>query len=336
MADLLVPYIDLKNKLQDALMQHGFDEERAELCARLFAETDLDGVRSHGIERFGRFLDYIHRGVVRPDAKPTLLSQSVVFERWDGNQGPGNLNANFCMDRAISLASSVGVGMVGLAHTNHWMRGGSYAWQAIAQGKIGICFTNTTANMPAWGSKEPKLGNNPLVIGIPHPTKPIVLDMAMSQFAYGKLSLLAAQGKEADFPVGFDQRGQMTKEPGTVLENNLALPAGLWKGAGLSLMLDLLGTLLSGGKSTHEIGKEPVETSLSQVFIALDPQALGLASKMDARIEAILKDYLGAAVFEGKRVTYPGQKTLETRINNLKNGVPVSQKTWENLLQTIR
>jgi 3-dehydro-L-gulonate 2-dehydrogenase len=333
--DVLIPYTLLKDTLQRALGQVGFDKARSERCAELFAKTDLDGVRSHGVERFARLLRYIEAGVVFPDRCPVLLSQAGFFERWDGHLGPGNLNAQFAMNRAMELAAVSGIGCVALANTNHWMRGGSYGWQAVEEGKIGICFTNTMPNMPAWGAKESKLGNNPLVIGIPRKNGPVVLDMAMSQFAYGKLSRLAHTGEKAAFPAGFDSKGELTDDPQTVLDNQSAVPMGLWKGAGLSLMIDLLAALLSGGKSTKDIGANDLESGLSQVFISLDPKVLGLEGWFEEKAEAILADYLNAEAFEGKSVFYPGQQTLQTRAKNLQYGVPVAAKTWEKLVDEL-
>lgn len=336
MSDLLIPFPVLKQTLQQVLGKVGFEESRASLCAELFAKTDLDGVRSHGVERFDRFLQYIRTGAVFPDKTPVLLSKTGFFERWDGQLGPGNLNAHAAMNRAGELSSEGGVGCVALAGTSHWMRGGSYGWQAVEQGKIGICFTNTMPNMPAWGAKDSRLGNNPLIIGIPRKNGPIVLDMAMSQFAYGKLSRLAEAGEKTAFPAGFDHQGNLTNDPKTVLENQSALPVGLWKGAGLSLMLDLLAALLSGGNSTMEIGKHSLETGLSQVFISLDPEVLGLDPWFEEKAEAILEDYLDAAAFEGKSVFYPGQQTLIARKKNLESGVPVAAKTWEKLVNELK
>lgn len=332
MSDLLIPFSELKQTLQQILEKVGFAETRASRCAELFANTDLDGVRSHGVERFGRFLKYIREGGVFPERSPVLLSQSGFFERWDGQLGPGNLNAQEAMTRAGHLAKKTGIGCVALANTNHWMRGGSYGWQAVQEGQIGICFTNTIPNMPSWGAKEPRLGNNPLVIGIPRKDSPVVLDKAMSQYAYGKLSRLAAAGETTPFPAGFGQDGDLTTDPKVVLENQSALSIGLWKGSGLSLVLDMLAALLSGGRSTKDIGRDGIEIGLSQVFIALEPKVLGLDSWFEEKVEEIVLDYLGADVYEGRSVFYPGQQTLMTRKRNLERGVPVASETWKKLL----
>jgi 3-dehydro-L-gulonate 2-dehydrogenase len=335
MNDVLIPFDELVSKLKQVLLKFGFEESRANRCATLFAKTDLDGVRSHGVNRFPLFLEFIEKGYVKPENSPTRLSKTVLFERWDGNLGPGNLNAEFAMDRAISLSKEFGIGCVALAQTNHWMRGGNFGWQAVAAGCIGICFTNTKPNMPTWGGSEPILGNNPVVVGIPRKKSPVVLDMAMSQFAYGQLSLYAQKGQDLPFEGGFDLNGNLTKDPKIILENHLALPMGLWKGAGLSLVLDLLASVLSGGNSTHEVDHNGDEYGLSQVFLCFDPVKLELMDWMDEKTDGILDNLKNSAVFEGEAVRFPGEKVLEMRAKNLKNEIPVAKSTWEKILKHL-
>jgi len=335
MNDVLIPFDELVSILKQVLLKFGFDESRAVRCATLFAKADLDGVRSHGVNRFSLFLDFIEKGYVKSQNFPSLLSEIMLFERWDGNLGPGNLNAEFAMDRAISLSKEFGIGCVTLAQTNHWMRGGNFGWQAVDAGCIGICFTNTKPNMPSWGGSEPVLGNNPLVIGIPRKISPVVLDMAMSQFAYGKMSLFAKKDQDLPYDGGFDQAGNLTKDPKVILENHLALPMGLWKGAGLSLVLDLLATILSGGNSTLEVDHNGDEYGLSQVFLCLDPVKLELMDWIEEKTNSILDNLRNSAVFEGEAVRFPGEKVLETRTKNLKNGIPVAEATWEKILKHL-
>src|SRR6185369_8244775 len=122
---------------------------------------------------------------------------------------------------------------------------------------IGICWTNTLPNLPPWGSSEPRLGNNPLVIAVPRPAGHVVLDMAMSQFSYGALAAYRARGEMLPVEGGFDTEGRLTRDPATIEASQRPLPIGYWKGSGLSLMLDLIATMLSGGLATHQIPKDP-------------------------------------------------------------------------------
>lgn len=310
------------------LIRAGFEPERAELCGRLFADASRDGVASHGLNRLPRFIEMIRSGVVDVHARPERVASHGVLERWEGRRGPGNLNAHQCMARAITLAREHGIGAVALAFTNHWMRGGAYGWQAADAGMIGLCWTNTLPNLPPWGSSEPRLGNNPLVVAVPRPGGHLVLDMAMSQFSFGALESYRRRGERLPVVGGFDTRGRQTDDPAEIEASARPLPIGFWKGAGLSLMLDVLAAVLSGGRSTHEIPADSLqETDLSQVFVAIDPAALGNESL--AIVERIVEDLRRTAPVDGERVTYPGERTLETRWRNLKEGIPVEPSIWE-------
>ena len=332
MATLRIPFAQLVETFRLILLHKGFDEDRAKLSAELFAQSSLDGVASHGLNRFPSFIKMIQKGIVNVNVRPSLSGSFGFFERWDGHLGAGNLNAHHCMDRAVQLAKENGIGCVALKNTNHWMRGGNYGWQAVEAGCIGICFTNTTPNMPAWGGSEPVLGNNPLVIAIPRKDGPIVLDIAMSQFSYGKMSAYLKDNKEMPFEAGFDRDGKLTKDPKVILEKELALPIGLWKGSGLSLLLNILAAVLSEGQATHQVGQHQYEHNISQVFISLFPARLGLEEFPEDKINAIIENFKSSSTFDSKEVRYPGEQTLATRTNNLIEGVPVDKDIWEEVV----
>lgn len=335
MNEVRIPYHQLLETFKSILLQVGFTEDRAGLSAELFAKANLDGVASHGLNRFPSFLKMIEEKYVVVDALPQILSKQGFFECWDGLLGPGNLNAHHAMGRAISLSQENGIGLVALKNTNHWMRAGNYGWQAVDKDCIGICFTNTKPNMPAWGGSEPILGNNPLVIAFPRKEGPIVLDMAMSQFSYGKMSSYLREHKNMPYEAGFDQTGKLTKEPKQIIEKEMALPIGLWKGAGLSLLLDLMASVLAGGKATHEIGQQDTEYGVSQIFISLHPDFLGLPEFSQEKVNAIIENFKSSSTFGSNQVRYPGEKTLETRRLNFSEGVPVDQEIWEEVLDIL-
>src|ERR1035441_4386746 len=192
-----IPFDEVRDTLAAVLRKLGFSGDRAQTCARLFAETTCDGVYTHGINRFPRFVAMVRNGSIDVEGEPQLLAGFGALERWDGRRGPGNLNAYACMDRAMELSREHGVGCVSLGNTNHWMRGGAYGWQAAEAGVIGICWTNTMPNLPPWGGVEPCIGNNPLVIAVPREGGHVVLDMAMSQFSYGALESYRARPESA-------------------------------------------------------------------------------------------------------------------------------------------
>jgi 3-dehydro-L-gulonate 2-dehydrogenase len=330
--NIRIRFDNLKSEFIRVLLKYGFSEQKGDECAEIFAQNSLDGVSSHGINRFSRFIKNIHEGLVKPDEVPSLVNTFGSIEQWDGNLGPGPLNAKFATERAISLACDNGIGMLTLSNTNHWMRGGTYGWQAAKQGFVFICWTNTCRNMPAWGASDPRIGNNPLVLAVPYKDDAIVLDFAMSQYSYGKMESLRAEGKMLDFPGGYNKNGELTRNPAEILESWRVLPVGYWKGAGLSLLLDILAAVLSGGKSTHEINSCTSEYSVSQVFIAIKINCLNNFPAIDNTVNKIIDDLHKSIPAEpASIIRYPGQQVLTTRNENLKNGIPVNTRVWENL-----
>jgi 3-dehydro-L-gulonate 2-dehydrogenase len=333
-----IPFAELHATLTAILERHGFTPERAQLSARLFAETTRDGVYSHGILRFPRFLATIRNGSVDVHAAPLRVSALGALERWDGRRGPGNLNAHASMDRAITLARTHGIGCVALRNTNHWMRGGTYGWQAAVSGMIGLCFTNTLANLPAWGAAEPSIGNNPLVLAVPRGAGHLVLDMAMSQFSYGALESHRLRGEQLPVPGGFDSEGNLTRDPAAIEASERPLPIGYWKGSGLAILLDSIAAITALGAATHQIPRDPtLESGLSQIFIALNPAALAEDNpdqpSSDQIASAIVESIQAAqAANPAQSVRYPGEQTLRIREENLRLGIPVTDSLWQQIL----
>ena len=319
-----VGYEELRDTFRRVLIGVGMSAERAELSSRLYADASADGVPSHGLNRFPPFISAVKRGLVDVNAIPQCVASFGGLERWDGKRGAGNLNAHHCMDRAISLARTHGIGAVALAQTNHWMRGGAFGWQAADAGMIGICWTNTLPNLPPWGAMDARIGNNPLIIAVPRAGGHVVLDMAMSQFSHGKLAVMRLRGEELPVDGGYDANGELTRSPAAIEATGRLLPTGFWKGSGLAIVLDMVAVLLSGGRATHEItGGQADETGQSQVFVAIDP-SFGGAMEVGSSIDAIIDDlHLGRDT-----VRYPGERTLETRRRSMMEGVEVEASIW--------
>ena len=327
-----VPYEELFETLRRVLEKTGFKTDRAGLCARLFADASRDGFASHGLNRFPRFMRTIRTGVVDVHASPVRVAGFGAWERWDGRLGPGNLNAHQCMDRALALAREHGMGCIALANTNHWMRGGSYGWQAADAGAIGVCWTNTLPNLPPWGVSNPRVGNNPLIIAVPRAGGHVVLDMAMSQFSMGALESYRLRGEPLPVPGGYDERGELTRDPAAIEASMRPLPIGFWKGSGLALVLDLAAAVLSGGAATYQIPTEPEkESGLSQVFIAIAVPSLEHASRVADNVIA----FLHTSGTPGEHARYPGERTLQTRRRNLEAGVPVEPSIWREVQQLV-
>lgn len=328
---VFIPAHKMKDVFFSVLLKHQFEKERAEACAEIFTANSIDGVYSHGVNRFSSFIKLVEKGFVLPNNNPVKIHATNALEQWDGQLAPGMLNAVKATDRVMQLAKNNGIGCVALANTNHWMRGGYYGWQAAKNNFVFIGWTNTIANMPAWKAIDAKLGNNPLVIAVPFNGQAIVMDMAMSQFSYGALELAKMKNEELSVYGGFNKNGEITKDPFAILESKRVLPIGYWKGAGLSLLLDILSAILSGGLSTYEITQRKPEHAISQVFIAIDLQQLKNYKGIEACISNIIEDYKQSIPAGDNEILYPGERVMKSREKNLQKGIPVIKKVWEEI-----
>ena len=334
-----IRFEEMQATIKAAFVIAGMPEEKAGICARIHAESSRDGVYSHGLNRVERFVDYILKNWVDVHAEPTLAHRLGSMEIYDGNMGPGVLNAIFSMNRATEIAAMSGFGIVSLNNTTHWMRGGSYGWQAAEKGFIGICWTNTESCMPAWGAKSEGIGNNPFVMAVPRKGGHLVLDMAMSQYSYGKLQVTRMKNHRLPFPGGFDQEGNLTDIPGSIEQTRRILPMGYWKGSGFAILLDVIAALLSGGLTTagiDQFGKGSCG-SCCQVFIAIDPLKINTREFIDHALEQTIGQIKGSVpANDGGEIFYPGEQSLRTRSENMELGIPVDDGVWAKVKELAK
>ena len=308
-----VSYAELKAEFKRVLLSRNMREDIAEECATVFADTTQAGAYSHGVNRFPRFIQQLENGDIVPDAEPTKVLSLGAIEQWDAHQAIGNLTAKKMMDRAMELASQNG-------------------WQAAEKGYIGICWTNALAVMPPWGAKECRIGTNPLIIAVP--TTPITMvDMSCSMYSYGMLEVHRLQGRQTVVDAGFDDNGNPTRDPATVEKNRRLMPMGFWKGSGLSIVLDMIATLLSNGESTAAVTEDKDdEYCVSQVFIAIEVDRLIDGKTKDEKLNRIM-DYVRTAERADPNVAVrlPGHEFTAILADNKANGIPVDDTVWAKL-----
>jgi 3-dehydro-L-gulonate 2-dehydrogenase len=321
-----VPFDVVEKTLTASLIRHGFSPERAARCAFLFADTTADGVYTHGVARFPRLIKMISLDEVRPEAEPKVVAAFNAIERWDGQRGVGNL--------AAWAAMQFGIGFVALGNTTHWLRAGTYGRQAAEQGRIGICWTNTLPNMPFWGASDPVIGNNPLVIAVPRKAGPVVLDMAMSQFSYGTIEAYKLRGEQLPVDGGFDTEGNLTRDPAAIEASLRPLPIGYWKGSGLAMLMDMVASMTALGLATHQLSLDFLhESGISQVFLAIHPQAFGPDPRVNQLADDIVASVHNARPTKpGTKMRYPGEKTIAIRAENMRLGIPIDKALWDEIL----
>ena len=329
-----IAYEEMKRQFARVLESRGFSAEDARSAGEIFAQNSLAGVYSHGLNRFPRVVEYLDKGEIDPNARATCVMRMGAIERWDGHRGFGPLNAWRAMERACTLAKEYGAGVVALGNNNHWMRGGTYGWLAADRGCIGICWSNTMPNMPAWGGKDRKIGNNPLVMAVPRSNgEHAVIDCAVSQFSYGKIEDCRLRGVQLPVPGGYNEAGELTTDPAEIEKTWRVLPMGYWKGSGLSIVLDLIATVLTNGNSVAKIGTFGDEIGLTQIMIAIDPGKFNTSGETDDIVNGILADVKASVpAQEGGEVFYPGEMELARIRENREQGIPVIEEVWQRVL----
>ena len=202
--EIRIPYNRLCQAVAGALTVAGVPADMAELEAHVMVEADLQGVPSHGVRMLPGLLQAIRDGRVQAVPKVRLLREFGATCLLDGDNGPGRIVACRAMDQAIERAKQFGTGVCLAILTSHWGRAHYYATRAARQGMVGICTTNGMPCMAVWGAKSRVIGNNPLAIAIPRGRGrgPVVLDMAMSQAAVGKVGTWLREGREVPGNLG--------------------------------------------------------------------------------------------------------------------------------------
>ena len=199
---MYVPYDEAVSTMEKGLLSY-MSAEKAHHFAEIFAGNSLDGVYSHGMNRFARYLADMKSGLCDASVmEAERVSGIGGLEVWDAHFGVGPIIAEQMAERAIELAKTHGIACVALRNNSHWLRAGRYGLMMADAGMMGLCMTNTCLNLVAYGAKEPSTGNNPITIALPRRAGSLVMDMAVSQYAFGKLEIMAQEGQMLDTECG--------------------------------------------------------------------------------------------------------------------------------------
>lgn len=320
-------------------LERFLNAQDAQRFAEIFAGNSLDGVYSHGMNRYPRYLSDMESGLC--DAKVTQaerISGLGGLEVWDAHFGVGPLIAQQMAERAIELAKTHGIACVALRNNSHWLRAGRYGLMMADAGMMGLCMTNTCMNLVAYGAKEPSTGNNPITIAIPRRAGSLVMDMAVSQYAFGKLEIMAQEGGMLDTPCGYDTDGNLTNDPKKIVESGLMMPMALWKGSALSIMIDLMVSMLSLGRTSLAIGTPADgEKGMSQMFVCMNPAAVIDMDKAEAQMEKTIAFLNALEPKDGVHgVHAPGENLEKTRARNRERGIPVTEDTWQKIVNASK
>jgi LDH2 family malate/lactate/ureidoglycolate dehydrogenase len=326
MNELRIQHKRLVEIIEKALAAAGAAPAVCAIEAQVMAEADLLGVPSHGVRMLPALMLGIREGQVASNPKIKITRNRVAACVLDGDNGPGRFVSVQALQQAVERAKRSGIGVCLATRLTHWGRAHAYAYRAAQAGMVGLCTTNAIPNMVAWGSSRPLLGNNPLAIGVPrgHGQEPIILDMAMSEAAVGKIRTFLREGRKVPANWGLDASGKPSEDPAAILSSHRVLPFGGHKGVGLALMMELLTGALAGGMLSFEVAQtDPTGLDLnsSKLFLALDVQAFADPDHFAQRVQTLLVWLRNAE--PGLTITLPGDRGWQTRDRYLAEGIPI-------------
>lgn len=296
---------DLRTLAAAALERAGASSDAARLTADALVAAEAAGISSHGLVRVAQYAGHLRHGRTNGKAQPRILAERPAACLVDANDGLAYPACALAVDQAIVRASSQGMALAAVTRSHHF---GVAAWHlgpVAAAGMVGLAFSNSPAAMPAWGGKHPLFGTNPVAAVFPragHP--PLVIDMALSEVARGKLLVASRAGRPIPLGWALDRHGNPTTDAQAGLDGML-LPAGGAKGAMLALVVELLASALTGAALGFEadslFSDEGAPPRLGQVFLVINPGALAGHSVYFERIESLVE-----AMLQDDGVRLPG------------------------------
>ncbi|HID60807.1 MAG TPA: Ldh family oxidoreductase [Hadesarchaea archaeon] len=336
---MILTFEQEKFVIRELLKALGAGEDEANATAEVLTEGDLRGFASHGLLRLPYILRALKRGTIVPKADVKVVNETPATALIDGGHGLGHHIATIAMRLAIKKAKKQGITAVGVFNSNHFGIAGYYAELAMRDGLVGIVTTATDALVHPWGGVEPFLGTNALAVGFPT-EPPVLLDMAMSVAARGKLVNAVKKGKKVPEGWAIDSDGRPTTDPAEGLKGALS-PFGGPKGYALAFVLELLaGPLVRAGVGKEVHGTlEPVKKFCTKgdFMTAIDPSAFVPLKEFKARVRDYVEQIKMSKKAPGvEEIVIPGEPEQKIREKRLRDGIPIADEVWAELEQLAR
>jgi LDH2 family malate/lactate/ureidoglycolate dehydrogenase len=331
----------LLDAVERVFVAAGLPPASAAAVAEGLVDADLRGIPSHGAMLVPMYVERLRAGSVSRAVAAEPVVDAGPIAVLDGGNALGILTGDQAMALAVEKARSFGVGVVVVRHAFHFGGAFRFVQAAAAAGCVGIAAANTRPLMPAPGGARAVVGNNPLAIGVPtagESDDPIVLDMALSEAALGKVRLAAAEGRAIPPTWATDADGAPTTDPEAAIRG-LLLPAAGPKGYGLAFMVDVLTGVLSGGAFGAGVNGLYADTATpndcAHLFIAIDPAAFGDRDAFLARVGELAAQVAASPTAPGvERVLLPGQLEAERHAAGAEGGVALDDSSLRRLLET--
>src|SRR5665213_2817469 len=342
-AELIVTSGRLKAFIQQAMVTLGLPDQDAAIVADLMTQADVQGSDGHGVSRLPQYARRIKAGGFNTRPNIRIVREQASTAGVNGDNGMGHLVMKRATEIAIEKARVTGIAWVSSQFSNHAGPASLYARMPLAHDMIGLYFAVGNANhLPPWGGLDMLLSTNPIAAAISAgDEQPIILDMATTVAAYGKVKTKALRGET--MPVGWmiDRLGKPLTDP-TRAEEGMLLPLGGmeagYKGYGLAMIIGLLAGTLGGaamGKDVIDFNHDDDSvTNTGQAIAAINVGAFIDIVTFKSNVDTLVRDVHGSSRMPGvDRISVPGERSHETRLARAKNGIPIAPALARNLNQ---
>ncbi len=332
---------------ENLLQAAGASDEEADVVTRFLVNANLEGVDSHGVvPNLIVYLEGLRCGTIKTRAKIEVRADGPSTALVDGNWGFGQMTCSKAMEIAIDKARRTGVGAVGIFNCNHIGRLAEYARMAVDNGMIGFITANCEPYVAPYGGRTRVLGTNPLSYAVPagH-EKAVIVDYATSAAAEGKVRAALLKGERLQSGWIVDSHGRPSTNPADLYEPPLPperiklagalLPFGGYKGYGLGLVVDMLAGILTGAGSSQDMTSGWLTNGVFIMVLKID-NFVPLADFKN-RVDRLVKSIKNSPKAEGfNEILIPGEPESNERVSRLRNGIPISEKAWQPLLQACK
>jgi LDH2 family malate/lactate/ureidoglycolate dehydrogenase len=322
----------------DVLTQVGVGAAEAQTTADVLVTTDSWGVFTHGVKALRGYVRRLRGGGLLATARPEVVAEGPAWALVDGHSGLGMVTSAFAMRVAMGKARGSGVGYAGVRNSCHFGAAGYYAQLAIHDDMIGLAMANDVPSVTAPGARGAITGSNPLAYAVPTGLGwPIMLDMATSAAAGGKVAAAHALGKPV--PPGWvvDRNGAPSTDPAAFLEGGALLPMAGHKGYGIALLIETMSALLTGALMTRQVvpwipGDPSLPTGHGAAFMAFNVSAFMPAAAFKERVDSLVREIHSAPKAAGaERIYLPGEIEWERRRCALREGIVLPEDVVASL-----
>lgn len=339
----------VKHTELDAMARHvfaaaGSAEQEAAIIAGHLLEANLRGHDSHGVGMIPTYLRNLGNGTVKPNERGHVASENGSLIVYEGARGYGQIVARAATECGIAKARDSGVAVVALRNAHHIGRVGTYGEMCAVAGLVSLHFVNITDQRPSvapWRGSDGRFGTNPVCVAMPGPSpeRPIILDMATSRIAMGKVRVARNKGEQIAPDTLLDPDGQPTADPNVMYRRprGALMTFGEHKGYGLAFICEMLGGALTGSGTMRPEKQDGETTTNGMLMIVIDPSRLVDQAWLADEVRAMTDYVTGSPPRNlGEPVLIPGDPERARREQRLRDGVPIDPETWREIAEAAR